>query len=164
MFWFTTTGWMMWNFLVSVLLTDAAIVLYDGNPGAPDLDRLWDLAEESRMTCFGTSASYIASCMKAGIEPAVGRDLSALRAGGSTGSPLAPEGFEWVYEQLGKETWLFSTSGGTDMMASTSPFWSSVVSRGGVEPKSCMPLRMSSPPSCSCAMTPKIAVLVPWRP
>ena len=114
-FWFTTTGWMMWNFLVSVLLTDAAIVLYDGNPGAPDLNRLWDLAEESRMTCFGTSASYIASCMKAGIEPAAGRDLSALRAVGSTGSPLAPEGFEWVYEHVGRDTWLFSTSGGTDV-------------------------------------------------
>ena len=100
-FWFTTTGWMMWNFLVSVLLTDAAIVLYDGNPGTPDLNRLWDLAEESEMTCFGTSASYIASCMKAGIEPAAGRDLSALRAVGSTGSPLAPEGFAWVYEHVG---------------------------------------------------------------
>ena len=114
-FWFTTTGWMMWNFLVSVLLTDAAIVLYDGNPGTPDLNRLWDLAEDSRMTCFGTSASYIASCMKAGIEPARGRDLSALRAVGSTGSPLAPEGFEWVYEHVGRDTWLFSTSGGTDV-------------------------------------------------
>jgi acetoacetyl-CoA synthetase len=114
-FWFTTTGWMMWNFLVSVLLTDAAIVLYDGNPGTPDLNRLWDLAEESRMTCFGTSASYIASCMKAGVEPAAGRDLEALRAVGSTGSPLAPEGFEWVYEHVGRDTWLFSTSGGTDV-------------------------------------------------
>ncbi len=114
-FWFTTTGWMMWNFLVSVLLTDAAIVLYDGNPGTPDLGRLWDLAEESRMTCFGTSASYIAACMKAGIEPAAGRDLGALRAVGSTGSPLAPEGFSWVYEHVGADTWLFSTSGGTDV-------------------------------------------------
>ena len=114
-FWFTTTGWMMWNFLVSVLLTDAAIVLYDGNPGTPDLNRLWDLAEESETTCFGTSASYIASCMKAGIEPASGRDLSRLRAVGSTGSPLAPEGFAWVYEHVGRDTWLFSTSGGTDV-------------------------------------------------
>jgi acetoacetyl-CoA synthetase len=114
-FWFTTTGWMMWNFLVSVLLTDAAIVLYDGDPGTPDLNRLWDLAEDSGMTCFGTSASYIASCMKAGIEPAAGRDLARLRAVGSTGSPLAPEGFEWVYEHVGRDTWLFSTSGGTDV-------------------------------------------------
>ena len=115
LFWFTTTGWMMWNFLVSALLTDAAVVLYDGNPGTPDLNRLWDLAEASQMTTFGTSASYIAACMKAGVEPAAGRDLSALRAVGSTGSPLAPEAFEWVYEHVGAETWLFSTSGGTDV-------------------------------------------------
>jgi acetoacetyl-CoA synthetase len=114
-FWFTTTGWMMWNFLVSVLLTDAAVVLYDGNPATPDMGRLWDLAEESRVTTFGTSASYIAACMKAGVEPAAGRDLSALRAIGSTGSPLAPDGFAWVYEHVGADTWLFSTSGGTDV-------------------------------------------------
>ena len=114
-FWFTTTGWMMWNFLVSVLLTDASIVLYDGNPGAPDMGVLWDLAEETGMTCFGTSAAYIAACMKAGVEPADGRDLSALRNVGSTGSPLAPEGFEWIYEHVGRDTWLFSTSGGTDL-------------------------------------------------
>jgi acetoacetyl-CoA synthetase len=114
-FWFTTTGWMMWNFLVGCLLTDAAIVLYDGNPGHPDLGRLWDLAESAGTTCFGTSASYIASCMKAGVRPREGRDLSALRAVGSTGSPLAPEGFAWVYDQLDPATWLFSTSGGTDV-------------------------------------------------
>jgi acetoacetyl-CoA synthetase len=114
-FWFTTTGWMMWNFLTSVLLTRASIVLYDGNPGHPDMGALWDLAESTGTTCFGTSASYIAACMKDGIEPAAGRDLSALRAVGSTGSPLAPEGFQWVYDQLGSDTWLFSTSGGTDV-------------------------------------------------
>jgi acetoacetyl-CoA synthetase len=114
-FWFTTTGWMMWNFLVGVLLTPASIVLFDGNPGSPDLGVLWDLAEATGMTTFGTSASYIASCMKAGVEPREGRDLSALRAVGSTGSPLAPEGFDWVYEHVGPDTWLFSTSGGTDL-------------------------------------------------
>jgi len=114
-FWFTTTGWMMWNFLVSGLLTDAAVVLYDGNPATPDLNALWDLAEQSGMTCFGTSAGYIAACMKAGVEPADGRDLSRLRAVGSTGSPLSPEGFAWVYEHVGRDTWLFSTSGGTDV-------------------------------------------------
>lgn len=114
-FWFTTTGWMMWNFLVGVLLTPASIVLYDGNPATPSLDRLWDLAAETGMTCFGTSASYLASCQKEGVQPANGRDLSALRAVGSTGSPLAPEGFAWVYDQLGADTWLFSTSGGTDV-------------------------------------------------
>ena len=114
-FWFTTTGWMMWNFLVSVLLTPASIVLYDGNPGHPDMDVLWDLAERAGITCFGTSASYIAACMKAGAEPSAGRDLSRLRAVGSTGSPLAPEGFQWVYDHVGEDTWLFSTSGGTDV-------------------------------------------------
>ena len=114
-FWFTTTGWMMWNFLAGVLLTDASIILFDGNPGHPTMDRLWDLAAQTRMTCFGTSASYLAACMKAGVEPGAGRDLSALRAVGSTGSPLSPEGFRWVYEHLGEDTWLFSTSGGTDV-------------------------------------------------
>jgi acetoacetyl-CoA synthetase len=114
-FWFTTTGWMMWNFLVGVLLTDASIVLYDGNPGTPDLGVLWDLAADAGVTTFGTSAAYVASCMKDGIEPADGRDLSALGAVASTGSPLAPEGFSWIYEQLGEETWLASTSGGTDV-------------------------------------------------
>jgi acetoacetyl-CoA synthetase len=115
LFWFTTTGWMMWNFLVSGLLTRAAIVLYDGNPGHPDMGVLWDLAERARITMFGTSASYIAACMKAGVEPGAGRDLSRLGAVGSTGSPLSPEGFDWIYEQLGSNTWLFSTSGGTDL-------------------------------------------------
>ncbi|MEX2195385.1 MAG: acetoacetate--CoA ligase [Thermoleophilaceae bacterium] len=114
-FWFTTTGWMMWNFLVGVLLTPASIVLYDGSPGHPDLGVLWDLAERAGITCFGTSASFIANCMKEGVEPSAGRDLSALVSVGSTGSPLSPEGFEWVYEHVGRDTWLFSTSGGTDV-------------------------------------------------
>ena len=114
-FWFTTTGWMMWNFLVSGLLTEAAIVLYDGSPGHPDMGVLWDLADRAGITTFGTSAAYIAACMKAEVEPAKGRDLSALRAVGSTGSPLSPEGFRWVYDHVGEDTWLFSTSGGTDL-------------------------------------------------
>jgi acetoacetyl-CoA synthetase len=115
LFWFTTTGWMMWNFLVGGLLTDAAVLLYDGSPGHPDMGVLWDFAERAGMTCFGTSASYIGSCMKAGVEPSDGRDLGALRSVGSTGSPLSPDGFEWVYEHVGRGTWLFSTSGGTDV-------------------------------------------------
>ncbi|NUT54748.1 MAG: acetoacetate--CoA ligase, partial [Thermoleophilia bacterium] len=114
-FWFTTTGWMMWNFLVGCLLTEASIVLYDGSPGHPDMGVLWDLSESAGVTTFGTSASYIASCMKAGVEPGGGRDLSKLTAVGSTGSPLSPEGFRWVYEHVGADTWLFSTSGGTDV-------------------------------------------------
>jgi acetoacetyl-CoA synthetase len=115
LFWFTTTGWMMWNFIVSGLLTEAAIVLYDGNPGHPDMNVLWDLADRAGITMFGTSAAYIGACMKAGVEPGRGRDLSALNAVGSTGSPLSPEGFDWIYEHVGRDTWLFSTSGGTDL-------------------------------------------------
>jgi acetoacetyl-CoA synthetase len=105
----------MWNFVVGCLLTPASIVLYDGNPGAPDMGVLWDLAEEAGITCFGTSAAYVAAGMKADVDPGDGRDLSAMRSVGSTGSPLAPEGFQWIYDHLGSETWLFSTSGGTDM-------------------------------------------------
>jgi acetoacetyl-CoA synthetase len=114
-FWFTTTGWMMWNFLIGMLLSDASIVLFDGNPAYPDLGALWDLAAQAGITTFGTSAAFIGSCMKGDVVPKSGRDLSALRAVGSTGSPLSPEGFRWVYDQLGSDTWLFSTSGGTDL-------------------------------------------------
>jgi acetoacetyl-CoA synthetase len=115
MFWFTTTGWMMWNFLVGCLLSDAAIVLYDGSPGHPDLGLLWDLAERTGMTCMGVSAGLLASSEKAGVEPGRDQDLRALRAIGSTGSPLAPESFRWVYEHVKSDIWLFSTSGGTDV-------------------------------------------------
>jgi acetoacetyl-CoA synthetase len=115
MFWFTTTGWMMWNFLVGCLLTDAAIVMYDGSPAHPGLGVLWDLAERTEMTCFGTSAGFLMSCAKEGVEPTDGRELSALRNVGSTGSPLPPEGFDWVYEHVKRDVWLFSTSGGTDV-------------------------------------------------
>jgi acetoacetyl-CoA synthetase len=115
MFWFTTTGWMMWNFLIGCLHSDAAIVLYDGSPAHPDLGALWSLAERAGITCLGASAGLLASAEKAGIEPARDYDLSALRAIGSTGSPLAPETFRWVYDRVGADIWLFSTSGGTDV-------------------------------------------------
>jgi len=115
MFWFTTTGWMMWNFLVGCLFSDAAIVLYDGSPGHPDLGALWALAEQTGITCMGVSAGLLMSCEKAGVEPARDHDLSALRSIGSTGSPLPPEGFRWVYGHVGEDLWLFSTSGGTDV-------------------------------------------------
>jgi acetoacetyl-CoA synthetase len=115
MFWFTTTGWMMWNFLIGCLFSDAAIVLYDGSPAHPDLGALWDLAQRTGMTCMGTSAGLLTSCEKAGVEPARDYDLAALRAIGSTGSPLPPEGFRWVYEHVDERVWLFSTSGGTDV-------------------------------------------------
>ena len=115
LFWFTTTGWMMWNFLVGGLLSEASIVLFDGNPAHPDLGTLWDLADAAGITCLGTSAGYIGACQKEDVRPRAGRDLSRLDSVGSTGSPLAPEGFDWVRERLGEDVWLFSTSGGTDV-------------------------------------------------
>ena len=115
LFWFTTTGWMMWNFLVGGLLSEASVVLFDGNPAYPDLGTLWDLADAAGITSFGTSAGYIAACQKADVEPHAGRDLSRLGSVGSTGSPLAPECFDWVRDRLGEDLWLFSTSGGTDV-------------------------------------------------
>jgi acetoacetyl-CoA synthetase len=107
-FWFTTTGWMMWNFLVGGLLAGAAIVLYDGQP---DPEGLWEFAGEADVTTFGTSAGFIGASMKAGVRPA---PWPGLRSIGSTGSPLPVEGFEWVYDQF-PDVWLFSTSGGTDL-------------------------------------------------
>ncbi len=118
-FWFTTTGWMMWNIVAASLLTGATALLYDGNPGYPDMDVMWKFAEETGMTIFGTSASYLTACMKAEVEPTKDYDLSNLKAIGSTGSPLPPEGFDWVYEHIRRgpeeDLWLFSTSGGTDL-------------------------------------------------
>jgi acetoacetyl-CoA synthetase len=116
-FWYTTTGWMMWNFVVGGLLVGSTILLYDGSPVYPDTGILWQFAQDSRMTFFGTSAGYLTSCMKVGIEPGQTYDLSKLRAIGSTGSPLPPEGFKWVYEHVKKDLWLVSASGGTDVCA-----------------------------------------------
>jgi acetoacetyl-CoA synthetase len=115
MFWFTTTGWMMWNFLIGCLFTEAAIVLYDGSPGYPDMGAMWALAERTKMTCMGVSAGLLSACEQAGVKPALDFDLGALRSIGSTGSPLAPESFAWVYSEVKPDVWLFSTSGGTDV-------------------------------------------------
>ncbi|GIF75548.1 acetoacetate--CoA ligase [Asanoa siamensis] len=114
-FWFTTTGWMMWNFLVSGPAVGATIVLFDGNPGAPSLDTLWALAEDTRMTYFGTSAPFLLACRKDGMVPRASHDLSALRGLGSTGAPLPPEGFAWVYAAVSDTLQLQSLSGGTDV-------------------------------------------------
>ncbi len=114
-FWYSTTGWMMWNLLVGGLLVGSTILLYDGSPGYPDMGVLWKLAQESGMTCFGTSAGYITACMKAGIEPGRSYDVSRLRVVSSTGSPLPAEGFQWVYEHVKQDLWLVSISGGTDV-------------------------------------------------
>jgi acetoacetyl-CoA synthetase len=113
--WFTTTGWMMWNLLVSGLLLGATVLCYDGSPGHPDMGALWRFAEATGMTYFGTSAAYVLSCMKAGVEPAVIADLSRLRSVGSTGSPLPPEGFAWLYQHVDEDILVGSVSGGTDV-------------------------------------------------
>jgi acetoacetyl-CoA synthetase len=113
-FWFSTTGWMMWNLLVSGLCVGATIVLFDGDPAWPDLGTLWRLAGETGVTVFGVSAPFLLACRNAGIEPQAVADVSAVRSVGSTGAPLPVEGFEWVDEQL-PGAWLTSVSGGTDV-------------------------------------------------
>jgi acetoacetyl-CoA synthetase len=110
--WFTTTGWMMWNFLVSGPAVGTAIVLFDGNPGHPDLAGLWRLAAEAGVTYFGTSAPFLMACRKAGVTPPA---LPRLKGVGSTGAPLPAEGFDWVYEAVGASVQLQSLSGGTDV-------------------------------------------------
>lgn len=114
-FWFSTTGWMMWNFVQASSLIGATMVLYDGSPAYPKLDVLWRLAAQAPIHHFGASAPYIIACMKAGLKPGEQFDLSALRTIGSTGSPLPPEGFGYVYKDIKKDVWLCSMSGGTDI-------------------------------------------------
>ncbi|MCA9505826.1 MAG: acetoacetate--CoA ligase [Myxococcota bacterium] len=109
--WFTTTGWMMWNYLVSGLLVGASLTLFDGDPGHPDLSTLWRIIAESESDVFGLSAPFIMASRKAGIRP----DVHRLRALGSTGSPLPPEGFHWVHDTVGSRVQPCSVSGGTDV-------------------------------------------------
>ncbi len=117
-FWYTTTGWMMWNYLIGGLLVGATVVLYDGSAVHPDTGALWRLVASTGVTYAGTGAPYLLACMKEGLRPAAEHDLSALRGVGSTGSPLPPEGFRWVYQELvtgSQELILGSFSGGTDL-------------------------------------------------
>jgi acetoacetyl-CoA synthetase len=114
-FWFTTTGWMMWNFVVGGLLVGSTIVLYDGSPVHPGPEALWAMAAEQQITVFGTSAPFLMAQRRSGLDPASGHDLSAVRMVGSTGAPLPPEGFDWVYQHVGRDLLLGSISGGTDV-------------------------------------------------
>ncbi|MFO7178585.1 MAG: acetoacetate--CoA ligase [Pseudomonadota bacterium] len=114
-FWFSTTGWMMWNFLVSGLLVGSSIVLYDGSPAHPSLGVLYRLIDEERITYFGTSAPFLLACQKAGLRPRAEHGLESLRTIGSTGAPLPAEGFAWVYENVKNDLLLASISGGTDV-------------------------------------------------
>jgi acetoacetyl-CoA synthetase len=138
MFYFTTLGWMMWNWLVSGLASGATLILYDGSPFAPRPNALWDYAQHERITLFGTSAKYIDACSKAGVEPARTHDLSALRLITSTGSPLAPESFDYVYRAIRRDVHLASISGGTDIVSCfvlgdpTSPVWKGEIQAPGL--------------------------------
>ncbi len=114
-FWYTSTGWMMWNFIVGGLLSGCTIILYNGSPGYPSMMSLWELAAETGITYFGTSAAFVGACMKAEIKPAEHLDLSAIRAVGSTGSPLTVTNFEWIYDNINQQLALESVSGGTDL-------------------------------------------------
>src|SRR5690606_17095421 len=116
-FYFTTCGWMMWNWLVSGLASGSTLLLYDGSPFYPDGNVLFDFAQAERMTHFGTSAKFIDAVRKAGLEPAKSHDLSSVRTIASTGSPLAPENFEFVYRSIKQDVHLASISGGTDIVS-----------------------------------------------
>ncbi|MGA5702856.1 acetoacetate--CoA ligase [Peterkaempfera bronchialis] len=113
--WYTSTGWMMWNFLVAGLLTGSTIVTYDGSPGHPGTDALWSVAARTGATVLGTSAAYVIACRKADLHPGRDLDLSAVRCIGTTGSPLPPDGFRWIYDEVKQDVWLASVSGGTDV-------------------------------------------------
>ena len=114
-FWFTTTGWMMWNYMLGVLALGGTALLYDGSPAFPDMRTLWRFAADVGVTYFGTSAPFIHACMKAGMTPTADIDLGPLRAIGSTGAPLSPQGFTWITEALQRSLPVQSVSGGTDL-------------------------------------------------
>ncbi|TQJ86648.1 acetoacetate--CoA ligase [Streptomyces sp. SLBN-31] len=114
-FWYTSTGWMMWNFLVSGLLTGTTVVLYDGSPGYPDTGAQWRVAERTGATLYGTSAAYVMACAKAGVHPGRDFDLSKVRCVATTGSPLPPDGFRWLHDEVRDDLWIASVSGGTDV-------------------------------------------------
>jgi acetoacetyl-CoA synthetase len=114
-FWYTTTGWVMWNILVGGLLVGSSIVLYDGDPGYPDLLNLWRLGADTKATYFGVSAPFLHASLKAGLRPQESVDTSHIRGIGSTGAPLSPEGYDWVYRHVTGTALLGSMSGGTDV-------------------------------------------------
>ena len=116
LFWFTTCGWMMWNWLVSALASGATIVLYDGSPSYPNLGHLWDMAERTKITHFGTSPKFLSACSNIGLVPKDISDLSNLKSVLSTGAPLVPEQYDWVYDNIKSDIQLSSISGGTDII------------------------------------------------
>ncbi|MEU0922679.1 acetoacetate--CoA ligase [Streptomyces malaysiensis] len=117
-YWYTSTGWMMWNYLLAGLLVGASVVTHDGSPRYPAADAQWRVAADTGATVFGTSAAYVMACRKAGVRPGRDFDLAGLRTVGTTGSPLPPDGFRWIYDEIGWDVWLVSMSGGTDVCGS----------------------------------------------
>jgi acetoacetyl-CoA synthetase len=138
LFYFTTCGWMMWNWLVSGLASGATLMLYDGSPFAPTQNVLWDYAQQERVAVFGTSAKYIDACSKAGLAPATTHDLGCVRLILSTGSPLVPESFDYVYRAIKSDVHLASISGGTDIVSCfvlgepTAPVWRGEIQAPGL--------------------------------
>jgi acetoacetyl-CoA synthetase len=128
-FWFTTTGWMMWNYVIAGLLVGSAVVLYDGNPAYPDLDAQWRIVERHKVTYFGLSPAMVTTSLKAGLRPRDRFDLASLKAVGATGSPLSADGFRWIADAVGDHLPICSMSGGTDLCAAflgwspTVPVW-----------------------------------------
>jgi acetoacetyl-CoA synthetase len=162
--WYTTTGWMMWNFLVGGLLAGATIVLYDGAATYPSTGRLWDLAEETGLTYLGVGAPYLTACEKAGLRPGSSHDLIALRGIGSTGSPLPPEGFTWVYKCVKADLVLGSLSGGTDVctgFVGASPL---LPVRSGVIGGACLGAKVESFDTDGRSVTGQVGELVVTEP
>jgi len=116
-FWYSTTGWVMWNVIFGVMLCKGTAIVYDGNPAFGGIGKLWSLVERTKATVFGGGAAYFIACMKAGIKPGKEYNLGALKAIGSTGSPLPIEAFEWIYDAVKSDVWLYSASGGTDIVS-----------------------------------------------
>jgi acetoacetyl-CoA synthetase len=163
-FWYTTTGWMMWNYLAGGLLAGATVVLYDGSATYPDTGALWRLIAETGVTYAGTGAPYLLACAKAELRPAASHDLSKLRGLGSTGSPLPPEGFRWVYAEVGSDLVLGSFSGGTDLctgFVGPSPL---LPVRAGVIAGSCLGAKVAAYDARGNPVTGEVGELVITQP
>ena len=162
--WYTTTGWMMWNFLVGGLLAGVTTVLYDGSAGYPETGRLWQLAADERLSYLGVGAPYLMTCQKAGLTPGETYDLSALRGIGSTGSPLPPEGFTWVYRSVKKDLQLGSMSGGTDVCTGFVGHAPLLPVRSGVISGRCLGAKVESFDEHGHPVTGKVGELVITEP
>ncbi len=163
-FWFTTTGWMMWNYLAGGLLVGATVLLYDGSATHPEIDVLWRVAAQTGVTYFGVGAPFLLACAKAGARPGSEVDLSALRGVGSTGSPLPPEGFQWVYDQVKRNVLVGSFSGGTDLCTGFVGPCPLLPVRAGVLSCRCLGAKVESYDARGNALTGEVGELVITAP